>query len=103
MARQRIARSALLAVMCAVSIGIGVISYSGNHEFWTTLDWSSANFSSPLLRGRCPEGAEGATIVVAVGKRTAAAMMTALLIFPSVCSPSHCWRGHAPSFGRERA
>ena len=39
MARQRIARSALLAVMCAVSIGIGVISYSGNHAFWTTLDW----------------------------------------------------------------
>src|SRR5579862_9684779 len=37
--RQRVARSALLAVMCAVSIGIGVISYSGNHEFWTTLDW----------------------------------------------------------------
>ena len=36
---QRIARSALLAVMCAVSIGIGVISYSGNHEFWTALDW----------------------------------------------------------------
>jgi ferric-dicitrate binding protein FerR (iron transport regulator) len=39
MPRQRIARSALLAVMCAVSIGIGVISYSGNHEFWTALDW----------------------------------------------------------------
>src|SRR6478672_10539233 len=38
-ARHRIARSALLAVMCAVFIGIGVISYSGNHEFWTTLDW----------------------------------------------------------------
>jgi transmembrane sensor len=36
---QRIARSALLAVMCAVFIGIGVISYSGNHEFWTALDW----------------------------------------------------------------
>lgn len=39
MPRQRIARSALLAVMCAVSIGIGALSYSGNHEFWTTLDW----------------------------------------------------------------
>jgi ferric-dicitrate binding protein FerR (iron transport regulator) len=38
-ARQLIARSALLAVMCAFFIGIGVISYSGNHEFWTTLDW----------------------------------------------------------------
>ena len=38
-ARHRIARSALLAVMCAVSIGIGALSYSGNHEFWTALDW----------------------------------------------------------------
>ena len=37
--RHRMARSALLAVMCAVFIGIGVISYSGNHQFWTTLDW----------------------------------------------------------------
>ena len=37
--RQRVARSALLAMMCAVFIGIGMISYSGNHEFWTTLDW----------------------------------------------------------------
>ncbi|HXJ00737.1 MAG TPA: hypothetical protein VNH44_05900 [Micropepsaceae bacterium] len=35
----RIAASALLAVVCAVSIGIGVISYSGHHEFWTNLDW----------------------------------------------------------------
>jgi ferric-dicitrate binding protein FerR (iron transport regulator) len=35
----KIAASALLAVMCAASIAIGVISYSGNHEFWTTLDW----------------------------------------------------------------
>lgn len=35
----RIARSALLAVMCAVTIGVGVISYSGNHDFWTSLDW----------------------------------------------------------------
>jgi transmembrane sensor len=35
----KIAAPALLAVMCAVSIGIGVISYSGNHEFWTSLDW----------------------------------------------------------------
>ncbi len=38
-ARQRVARSALLAVMCAAFIGIGMISYTGNHEFWTTLDW----------------------------------------------------------------
>jgi ferric-dicitrate binding protein FerR (iron transport regulator) len=35
----RIARSALLAVMCAVTIGVGVISYSGNRDFWTNLDW----------------------------------------------------------------
>jgi len=37
--RARIARPALLAVMCAASIVIGVISYSGNHNFWTSLDW----------------------------------------------------------------
>jgi len=35
----RIARSALLAVMCAVSLGLGVLSYSGNRDFWTSLDW----------------------------------------------------------------
>jgi ferric-dicitrate binding protein FerR (iron transport regulator) len=35
----KIARSALLAVMCAVTIGVGVISYSGNRDFWTSLDW----------------------------------------------------------------
>jgi ferric-dicitrate binding protein FerR (iron transport regulator) len=38
-ARGRVARPALLAVMCAASIAIGVISYSGNHDFWTNLDW----------------------------------------------------------------
>jgi ferric-dicitrate binding protein FerR (iron transport regulator) len=37
--RHRIARSALLAAVCAVSLGLGVLSYSGNPEFWTTLDW----------------------------------------------------------------
>jgi ferric-dicitrate binding protein FerR (iron transport regulator) len=37
--RLGIARSALLAVMCAVFLGIGVISYSGNSDFWTNLDW----------------------------------------------------------------
>ena len=37
--RARMARPALLAVMCAASIAIGVISYSGNHDFWTNLDW----------------------------------------------------------------
>lgn len=35
----KIARSALLAAMCAVTIGAGVISYSGNRDFWTSLDW----------------------------------------------------------------
>jgi transmembrane sensor len=35
----RVAASALLAVVCAASIAIGVISYSGNHDFWTSLDW----------------------------------------------------------------
>jgi ferric-dicitrate binding protein FerR (iron transport regulator) len=38
-ARARVGRPALLAVMCAASIAIGVISYSGHHDFWTTLDW----------------------------------------------------------------
>lgn len=37
--RVRIARPALLAVMCAASIAIGVVSYSGNRDFWTNLDW----------------------------------------------------------------
>jgi transmembrane sensor len=37
--RARVARPALLAVMCAASIAIGVISFSGNHDFWTNLDW----------------------------------------------------------------
>jgi ferric-dicitrate binding protein FerR (iron transport regulator) len=35
----RIARSAVLAVMCAASIAIAVISYSGHRDFWTSLDW----------------------------------------------------------------
>jgi transmembrane sensor len=38
-ARARVARPALFAVMCAASIAVGVISYSGNHDFWTNLDW----------------------------------------------------------------
>jgi ferric-dicitrate binding protein FerR (iron transport regulator) len=37
--RARVGRPALLAVMCAASIAIGVISYTGNHGFWTNLDW----------------------------------------------------------------
>lgn len=33
-------RSALVAAMCAVSLGIAVLSYSGTPAFWTTLDWA---------------------------------------------------------------
>ena len=38
--RSRLARSALLAAMCAVSLGIGVLSYSDDTGFWTTLNWT---------------------------------------------------------------
>jgi len=38
--RSRLARSALLAAMCAVSLGIGVLSYSDETGFWTTLNWT---------------------------------------------------------------
>jgi hypothetical protein len=30
----------LLAAMCAVSLGIGVLSYSDDTGFWTTLNWT---------------------------------------------------------------
>jgi ferric-dicitrate binding protein FerR (iron transport regulator) len=33
------ARSALVAAVCVISLGIGIISYSGNSGFWTKLDW----------------------------------------------------------------
>jgi ferric-dicitrate binding protein FerR (iron transport regulator) len=33
-------RPALVAAMCAVSLVIGVLSYSGHSSFWTTLDWT---------------------------------------------------------------
>jgi ferric-dicitrate binding protein FerR (iron transport regulator) len=36
---RRFARSALVALVCIVSLGIGAISYSGNSSFWTKLDW----------------------------------------------------------------
>ncbi len=32
-------RSALVAVMCLFSLGLGVVSYSGDSGFWTKLDW----------------------------------------------------------------
>lgn len=35
-----VVRSALVAAMCAVSIGIAVLSYNGTPAFWTTLDWA---------------------------------------------------------------
>ncbi len=38
--RSRLARSALLAAMCVVSLGIGVLSYSDETGFWTTLNWT---------------------------------------------------------------
>ena len=38
--RSRLARSALLAAMCVVSLGIGVLSYSDDTGFWTTLNWT---------------------------------------------------------------
>jgi ferric-dicitrate binding protein FerR (iron transport regulator) len=38
--RSRLARPALLAAMCAVSLGIGVLSYADNTGFWTTLNWT---------------------------------------------------------------
>lgn len=33
------ARSALVAAACVISLGIGIISYSGDSSFWTKLDW----------------------------------------------------------------
>lgn len=37
--RSGIARTALLAAACAASLGLGVLSYNGHHDFWTNLDW----------------------------------------------------------------
>lgn len=39
--RAKFARPALVAAMCAVSLFIGVLSYTGNESFWTTLDWTA--------------------------------------------------------------
>ena len=38
--RTRLARPALLAAMCVVSLGIGVLSYADDTGFWTTLNWT---------------------------------------------------------------
>ena len=35
----KFARSALFALLCVVSLGLGVISYGGDSSFWTKLDW----------------------------------------------------------------
>jgi ferric-dicitrate binding protein FerR (iron transport regulator) len=37
--RATLARSALVAAACVISLGIGIISYSGDSSFWTKLDW----------------------------------------------------------------
>lgn len=33
------ARTAVLAVMCVLSLGVGIVSYTGHSAFWTSLDW----------------------------------------------------------------
>lgn len=33
------ARTAVLAVMCVLSLGVGIVTYSGHSAFWTSLDW----------------------------------------------------------------
>lgn len=38
--RSSLARPALLAAMCVVSLGIGVLSYADDTGFWTTLNWT---------------------------------------------------------------
>lgn len=39
--RSRPARAMMLAVACVASLGIGVMSYGGDPQFWTALDWSN--------------------------------------------------------------
>ena len=38
--RSRFARPALMAAMCVVTLGIGVLSYSDHTGFWTALNWT---------------------------------------------------------------
>src|SRR5579864_6655232 len=33
------ARSAVLALICVASLGVGIVSYTGHSNFWTRLDW----------------------------------------------------------------
>jgi transmembrane sensor len=37
----RVSRLAMVAAVCLLSLGLGLISADGGNEFWTTLDWSS--------------------------------------------------------------
>jgi ferric-dicitrate binding protein FerR (iron transport regulator) len=37
--RAAFARPALIAAMCIISLGVGIMSYSGENGFWTKLDW----------------------------------------------------------------
>ena len=39
-ARHHPARPVLVAAVCALSLVIGALSYSGHSAFWTTLDWT---------------------------------------------------------------
>jgi len=34
-----LARSAVLALLCVLSLGVGIVTYSGHSSFWTRLDW----------------------------------------------------------------
>jgi ferric-dicitrate binding protein FerR (iron transport regulator) len=34
-----LARSAMLALLCVLSLGVGIVSFSGHSSFWTRLDW----------------------------------------------------------------
>jgi ferric-dicitrate binding protein FerR (iron transport regulator) len=35
----KLARSAVFALMCVLSVGVGILTYSGHSAFWTRLDW----------------------------------------------------------------
>ena len=37
--RFAVGRSAVLALLCVLSLGVGIVSYSGHSSFWTRLDW----------------------------------------------------------------
>ena len=34
-----LARSAVLAILCVATLGVGMISYTEHSDFWTRLDW----------------------------------------------------------------